>query len=621
MHGNGPETHQVKRKQWRRWITYGRYHFRGWIRGIDLEWFAGSRLRRQSTRATLQADAKAGLNVAMLGFPQSIAYSLIAGLPPQCGLISSGVGAIAGPLFSGSRYIVVGPTNATAILLFSGLTAAGLAEAEFVAALPLFVLLVGVFLVLGALVRFSQLLNYVSRTVITGYVTAAAALIIINQVQNALGFKVNGASTFFAVLAGTVRQLPAAHGHELLMSAGTLAVYLGLRRWLPQAPYVAVTLALMAGVGLGFKWLGWKIGYLSGFSLHEIHFFAVRPDFELIGRLAPAALALAFVAILEGSSVGKSLASRSGERLQLNQEMYGMGLANLASSLCGGMNASGSLTRSALNWSSGARTAFSTVLSGVFVLGLLFTLGYLIGYIPRAALAVIVMAIGVSLFNAHHIRTALRTTRSDATVFGVTCGSALVVTLDAAIYIGVLTSVALFMRKAGVPELAEYGFNTDGQLAEIREQDERMEPGISILHAEGDLFFGSAELFTQQAREVMRDPRLQVIILRLKNAHHLDATCALAIEELQDFLRAGGRHLLVSGADSDVVRVFRNSGLLEKIGPENFFREVPGNPTVSTRNALVRAQQILGRRDARIHIFVDAGREAEKQRLEQNATA
>ena len=164
------------------WWRFGRWQWQRWVRGLRLDWFPGRKLRGAATRESLQADARAGVNVGLLAFPQSIAYSLIADLPPQFGLMSSGLGAAVGSLGSGSRFIVSGPTNATAILLFAGLTAAGIPEDKRVAALPLFVLLVGLCQLLGALFKVSALLNYVSRSVITGYLTAAAVMIMVNQV-------------------------------------------------------------------------------------------------------------------------------------------------------------------------------------------------------------------------------------------------------------------------------------------------------------------------------------------------------------------------------------------------------------------------------------------------------
>jgi SulP family sulfate permease len=599
-------------KTFRIWLRYARRRLNRAAQRVNVDFFPGRKVTRHWPKEARAADVRAGLNVALLAFPQSIAYSLIAGLPPQFGLMSAALGQVFGPLFTKSRFIVLGPTNATAILLFSGLVSAGVSEGQMVVALPLFILLVGLFQIAGAIAGMALALNYVSRTVLTGYVTAAAALIIVNQLQNTLGFRITGESTFFGLLVDTIRHLPRTQWPEVLMAATALACYFGLKRHYPRLPAVAATLVVTALVAFPLDWSGWSVARLAGFSLGEIRVLAYQLDLELMGRLAPAALALAFVAVLEGTSVGKSLASRSGERLNVNQEIYGMGVANLISSAFGGMDTSGSLTRSALNWSSGARTVAATILGGVFIFALLFSVGFLIRYVPRAALAALVIVIAFSLFNLHHLRTAIRTTGSDAITFWVTTGSALLFKLDVGIYLGVLSSAVLFLRKAGVPELVEYEFNPEGQLAERRLAEGRRAAGISILHAEGDLFFGSTELFIEQTRQVIQDPSLRIIILRLKNARHLDATCVLAIEELLDFLRANRRDLIVSGADRRILRVFRNSGLLKKLGEENFHMEVPGNPTASTRNALKRAQQILGGEKAEIRIFVDAAKKAKE---------
>ncbi len=578
------------------------------MHAVQLDWFPGRRLLRKPPRSTLAADTRSGINVALLAFPQSIAYSLIAGVPAVAGLISAGIGAAVSPFFSGTRFVAAGPTNATAILLLSGLASSGLPPEQRVLALPLFVLLVSFFLILGALARASLLINYISRTVVTGYVTAAAALIFVNQIQNVLGFHIGGASTFLGIVTQTVRRLPETHGPEVLMAVATLAINLGLIRWAPRLPNIVLTLFITSGLGIAFRHLGWSIDYLETYSLTQLRLLPGTFDLQLIGDLAAPAMALAFVSVLEATSIGKTLASQAGQRFDVNQEMYGLGLANAASAICGGMNASGSLTRSALSDASGARSPLANVISGLVIIAMLFFVGPLIHFIPKAALAVLVMGIAVALFNRRNLLLALRTTSSDTIVFLVTCCSALLLTMDSAIYLGAFTSIMLFLRKAGAPDLVEYNFNDAGHLAELPDAKRRTVPGISILHAEGDLFFGSTDLFDQQIREVIRDPSLQIIILRLKNARNLDATAAAAIGELNDFLRKAERHLLISGAGREVTRVLRNSGIIARIGEANFFREVPANPTISTRDALKRATQILGRRDAEIRIFVDQGR-------------
>ncbi|MCC5806772.1 MAG: SulP family inorganic anion transporter [Opitutales bacterium] len=576
------------------------------VRSRRLHFFPLWHILRHYTRDQAADDLKAGFNLALLAFPQAIAFALIAGLQPQHGLISVGLGAAVAAAFSGSRLVAMGPGNSTAILLFAGMMAAALTtEEERIVALPLFVFMVGCFHIVGAVANLSIVLNYVSRSVVTASITAAAALIVLNQVQNLLGFRLGEGATFFAILLGTLENLHQTRFPEVVMGAAALAVIAAVRYFFPRAPDAAVTLILMGTAALYLDRAGWDLRYLTGFSLEAIDVFSISFSFEMMGKLAAPAFAVAFLGIVEGASVGRSLASRSGERINVSQVMFGMGMANIANSLFGGMDASGSITRSALNWRSGARTAVSVIVSGGIVIILLFTIGFLIGYIPKAALAAVVLVVALSLFNRHQVSVALRTTPADAVVFTITLAAGLLFTLDMAIYAGVLTSVVLFLRKAGVPDLVEYSFTQEGQLAALEKAGHGRLPGISILHAEGDLFFGSTEIFVEQARQAVLDPQLRVVILRLKNARHLDATCALAIEELLNVLRADDRHLLVSGARKEIYRVFRNSGLLDKLGRDNFFMEKPSNPTLSTRNALKRAQELLGQREADIRIFVD----------------
>jgi len=598
-----------------KWWRYGHKVARSSVRNVQIDWAPFRTMFRGYTRRDAQGDARAGLNAALLAFPQSIAFSLIAGFPAQFGMLSSAIGSIVAPLFTRSRFIITGPTNGTAILLFSAFMSMGMTERERIIALPLFLCLVGVFLVIGAVANLSLFVNYISRTVLIGYVFAAAVLIIANQIQNMLGFRLSASSTYFAIMFETLEKLPRTRLPEVVMSLSTLVVFLALKRFAPRLPIIAVSLVAAGGLAFGLKeWLEWRFLYLPGFSLEEFGVAPVLIDFELIGQLAGPAMAVAFLSILEASSIGKSLAARSGERLNVNQEMYSLGLANIGSGVLGGMNVSGSLTRSVVSVESGARTPAASMFSGGYMLLLMLTVGFLISYIPRAALAVLVICFAGSLFEWHAIKVAFKTTRSDAIVFVVTCGSALLFNLSAAIYVGAFTSILLFLRKAGIPDLKEVRFSPEGHLDAVSRSGPSDTPGISILHAEGDLFFGSTEIFVEQTRQVINDPNLKIIILRLKNARHLDATCVLAIGELERVLRSRGRHLLVSGARPEVFRVFRNSGLLFELGRENFFPEVPGNPTISTRNALKRAKQLLGGRTADIRIFVDATREAKKEK-------
>ncbi|MEZ0389478.1 MAG: SulP family inorganic anion transporter, partial [Verrucomicrobium sp.] len=253
---------------------------------------------------------------------------------------------------------------------------------------------------------------------------------------------------------------------------------------------------------------------------------------------------------------------------------------------------------------SGARTPLSSMINGTICLIGALTIGPLVAYIPRAVLATLVICIALSLIHRRQIRIALRATKSDAFVFVITLMATLLVPLHVAIFTGVGVSIMLYLRKASQPSLVEYEFNKEGNLAEAMGK-ERQNPSISIVHVEGDLFFGAAELFRTQIQRTCSDPNLKIIILRLKNARHLDATSVMALEELIRVMQSSGRHIIISGAMRDVVRVLKNSGLIDVLGRENLFVGNATNPNISTRNALKRAQQILGVKEADVHIYYD----------------
>ena len=214
------------------------------------------------------------------------------------------------------------------------------------------------------------------------------------------------------------------------------------------------------------------------------------------------------------------------------------------------------------------------------------------------------------MINRHQIRVACRSTRSDAIVFLVTFSSCLLFKLDTAIYVGIGVALALFLQKTSTPTLVEYSINESGNLAELEDPSKRPHPQISIIHVEGELFFGAADLFQEEVRRLAEDQNIRVFILRMKNARHLDASTVMAMENLYDYLRATGRHLLISGSNPEVTTVLRRSGLLGLIGSENIF-PAEQNPTVSTRNALRRAQQLLPEQAPQVRIFYDRPQEAD----------
>ncbi|MFA5257126.1 MAG: SulP family inorganic anion transporter, partial [Opitutales bacterium] len=562
-----------------------------------------------------KADLKAGLNVALLAFPQSMAYAVIAGLPIHYGLFTAVVAGIVGPLFSGSRFLVHGSTNATAVLFFAAMLTLGLAPEQIIRLVPLIMFLVGVFLVIGALIGVANLVQFVSRSVITGYITAAAFYIIVNQMSKVLGVHivVERGFTLFELAWKTLLSVPTAHAPTVVLSGVTAGIYWLLQKHIPKWPNVAIALVLMSALGWVLNWA------ISMGNMHEYwggiaHLEAISPsEWKLhlphfsttdVNLVIQSSLVLAFLCILESASVGKSVAARLGEKLDVGKEIMGVGMANLASALLGGMPVSGSPVRSQLNWASGAATALAAVISGVIVGIGVFTIGPLTRFIPTCALGTLVVFIGFSLINRHVIRVVMKSTRGDALTFVVTFTAAMLLRLDFAIILGTVTSIVLFLRKAAVPQLVEYGANEEGVLAPLNKPEVHPDgrQTIAVMHVEGDLFFGAAELFRDQMRRICEDKGLKIIILKLRNAHHLDATSILALEELIRYMRENDRTLLVSEAREETLKIFDRSGLTDIVGKENIFPDDLGNSTMPTARALRRAKDLLHTKDARISI-------------------
>lgn len=584
-------------------------HTNGWnrvalIRKLDFFPIRGT-LRGYNTKA-FRSDLSAAFNVALLAFPQGMAYALIAGLPIQVGIYTSATAAVVGAFFARSQYITLGPTNATSVLLLSAFASMGIAEAERVQLLPVIVLMSGFFLIIAAHLNVANLMQYVSRSVITGYVTAAAILIITNQLANVLGFEIECSSaTFFGRVGLTIAGLGESQGLAVLVAAGALALYLLLQFRMPRLPNVAICLVAISIATLLFPARD-ELHYLTAVDARDWNLTFPVAGFETVSRMASVSLAIALLSMLEGVSIGKSLAARAGKRLDTNQEVFSMGMANVGCGLLSGMPASGSLTRSVLNFSSGATGPMASLYNGIICVAGAFLVGPFIRFVPKPVLAILVICIGVSLISRRQIQIVARSTGSDGLVFFTTLISGLLFPLDVAVYLGVGTSIVLFMRKAAMPQMVEYKFDAEGQLVEIAARGPRPDPEVSIVHVEGNLFFGAAELFRDQIRRICDDENLRVIVLKLRNAHHLDATSVMALEELILFARDTDRTLMVSEVRPQTLKVFRNSGLLNVLDEADIFPDNLDNPTAATAAALRRAKELLG--DARAEVSIQSTR-------------
>ncbi len=562
----------------------------------------------------LRADLFAGVMIAIVTIPQAIAFALVVGLPVQAVMVTAVVGAFVCGLFTSSRHLVFGPTNTISIILAGALITVADVDLTSLQKVLVIGFLIGLFQLAGGLLKLGNITHFISRTVIVAYSCAVAVLIGVGQIGNLLGIGLSSDVSLHGTVTHLLHSVGTLHLNQMTAGVG-VASLLGMvliRRLRPGWPdgLIVIALATLAGHFYKLSDFGVQLvrdgGSVAGPSLLYVGFPSNADGLSLVPALTSVALAAAILGMLETVTITKTLAARSGQRVNPNQELIAMGAGNLASTAFGAMPGSASFVRSAVGQQSGGVTQLAGIAAGGFVLLFLALASGLINYVPIATLAAYLALVSVRLIQPEQIRIVCRATRSDAVVFVVTLAAALFLKLDTAVYVGIGVSLALFLKKASAPSLVEYGFNEQGQLAQLDPDVARGESTISIVHVEGELFFGAADLFQEEVRLRAEAENIRVVILRMKNARHLDATSVMSLLQLHESLTKEKRHLLISGINPDVERVLRRSGAWQTIGAENIF-PAEANLTMSTKKALQRAKKLLaadgaaGKADVRVY--------------------
>ena len=559
---------------------------------------------------TFKADLVAGLNVALLAFPMSMAFAMKAGLPIWCGLVGCGVAAAVAPLFSGSANLSAGPTNATAALLLGSFATLGATDPELRAsALPTLVLMTGLFLLLASWLRLSGFADFVPRTVISAYIAAAALRVIALQLPIALGMPGDhAAETLPEVIWHALRMgRTIIHHPELGLAIVTGIIYFLLR---PKYGAGKAILGAIAVATFGAI-LAQNLALSQGGRTDLVAYVGQAaqpgaalplPDFSgrTLSTLFSPALALAVLIVIEGTANARASALKTGRPSDLHQEVYGLGMANIACAFTGGMAASGSISRSALNVASGARTAMASLLCGGFILGALFLARPAVAFVPLSTLAILVILAEIELANFSAIKLILKSGAQDRIVFLATFATALLAPLDIAIFLGTTVAVAFYLKQTSTPAVVEYDFSETG---EIRERPKGQgTTGISILHVEGSLHFGATQAFHEHLRRASADPNLKVLVLKFREALYLDANGVLLLRDLADTLKSDGRHLILCEAKADTMKIIVNAGLDQSVGPENVFPYDDTQPNLALAKAVRRARELAGGSQAVLRI-------------------
>lgn len=573
-------------------------------------------------------DISAGLTCAFLTVPQAMAYALVAGLPLSCGLFASIFAALVAAIFGSSRHLAVGPSNAIAILVqvatadilftyFRDLTGF---EREITALqlLTQLVLLVGVFQILTAVFRLGSLTQFVSHSVIVGYIVGAAFAVLITQLYTFFGIpSLQGIYSLYQKTVYLIGHFDYVHLPTAAIGIGSLILLMVIKRVNSKIPAAAIVL-ILAGIAVHVFGLSsyTSTDYFDPYADEIVgkvsivgdagEVYGIWPKISLpffnpgiMNHMLPYAFAIALLSILETTSIAKSIAASSGQHLSINQEIFGLGLSNIFGSCITAMPCSGSPSRSTLLYNNGGQTRFAAIFNSLFVVIILFAFGYFVTRIPLAALAALLLVNAANIINLKQIFLCLKATKADAFVLFATFFSCMFFSLHIAFYIGIALSITLYLRKAAVPQLVECTFDDTGKFENINcATTLKGTSKIRMINVQGELFFGAADLFQTTLKALTEDDNhTKVIILRLKSARDIDATACLALEQLYEYLKSSNRFLVCCGLTDQSWKVLCDSGFVELIGKENLFIYDERHPNNTVQKAISRAKAIIRTKD------------------------
>lgn len=548
-------------------------------------------------RADLRRDLVAGLSVAVVVIPQSMAYALIAGLPPVYGLYTAIVSTIVAGCFGSSHHIVAGPTNAIALLVAGALQHTAGSPTHLAAMGLLGLLTGGIQILLGAL-RLGVMVDYISHAVILGFAAGAGILIGIGQLNSLLGIAVPAASqlTSLQKLVYVLTHVDSVSPWALGLGVLTILIAVGARRvnsWLP-GPLLAVGLCAWLAFVFGLEARGVPLTGAIGAALPA--FRPVWLDADVANALLPGATTIAIVGLIEVVSTAKLIAARTHQTLDVDQEFIGQGLGNAVGAFFQCFPGSGSRTRSFLNYSAGGVTRLAAVSSGLLVAVIVVLLAGAVSYIPLASLAGVIMVIAVNMVDVRGIVRAYRVSRSDAAVLAVTAVATLLLPkLEWAVYLGVLLSVALHLRRTHRSVVRVLIPESDGSRRFHEHELADVTPGrdVLIVQLEGNLFFGCAEDLRRNLGEVAGKTR--AVVLRMKRVASIDLTALEVLVQFADRLRHAGVALVICGVGPDLHARLMRSDLAAAVGAENILR-AESELLSSSAKALVRARELLAGR-------------------------
>lgn len=525
-------------------------------------------------RDNIRADLMAGITVAVILLPQAIAFALIAELPPEMGLYTAIVGAIIGGLWGSSHQNFTGPTNALSLLVLSTLlTTATPGTPEFIVAAGVLAVMVGLFQLAMGMAQLGMVVNFVSHSVIVGFSTGAGVLIGINQLRPLLKLDIESRN-ITQTIYGIGTNLHYTHLATAALGIGTMILIISLRRLLPKLPAPLVSMVVASGAVfiLGLDQQGVTvIGQLPS-SLPPLAELPLL-NLDLIAELSTGALAVGAIGLVQTTAISRSLATQTGQRLDSNQEFVGQGLANICVGLFSGYPCSGSFSVSAVNFKAGAKTGLAAVFASLFVVIALFLLAPLAAYLPRAALAGVLIVTAYGMIDQAEIKRILQGTWGDGAIMLVTFFGTLFLRLEFAVLAGILLSFATYILNTSAPKV--HAVLPDDNFQHFIPQPEKHGcPQLGIIDISGDLYFGAVNHVEETIfNHLAKNPTQRYLLLRMHSVNQCDFSGIHMLESVVHTYRERNGDVYMVRVKDEILKVMKSTGFYNYLGEDHFLDE------------------------------------------------
>ncbi len=527
----------------------------------------------------VKADVLAGITVALVLIPQSMAYAQLAGLPPHYGLYASFLVPIVAAIFGSSKQLQNGPVAVISLMTAAALTPLGLTPEQTIMYASLLALIAGGIQIILGFLRLGVMVDFLSHPVVIGFTNAAALVIASMQLGNMFGISVNRGHHLHDTLWNLVVSIPTTtHFPTLLMGVMSLLLLIIFKRFTPRLPGILFTVLIATVVswatdfaGVGGNVVGDVPAGLPSFSWPEYNPTHIK---EL---MLPAGM-IAFLSFVEAFSIAKAVASKTRQRLSADQEMVGKGLANLVSGVMQGYPVSGSFSRTAIAYDAGAKTGFAAIVSGIIVGITLLFLTPLMYHLPIATLAaVIIIAVG-GLFQIAPLVHSWRVNRHDTIIAFVVFNSTIYFAphLEKGVYIGIAISLAFYIYRTMRPHFAEVAMHEDGTFQDANLFGLQTSDTLAIFRYDGDLYFVNSGYLEKSLLNAVADkPQLKVAILDIAAVDQIDTTGEEMLAHMAEWFKEAGIEFYITRPKSKVLDVLKRTGLFDKIGEKYFFSKRP----------------------------------------------